>query len=43
VNIGNVNTPKNKFAQMLKVFDEEYGEKPSAQTLEKIKNLLIQN
>ena len=43
VNIGNVNTAKNKFAQMLKVFDEEYGEKPSAQTMEKINNVLMQN
>jgi two-component SAPR family response regulator len=43
VNIGNINTAKNKFAQMLKIFDEEYGEKPSSKTLEKIKNILMQD
>ena len=40
--IGNINTAKNKFSQMLKVFDEELGEKPSAIALEKIKNALLQ-
>jgi DNA-binding SARP family transcriptional activator len=41
--IGNINTAKNKFSQMLKVFDQEYGEKPSAETMEKIKVILMKN
>ena len=41
VNMGNQNAAKNKFSQMLKTFDEEYGEKPSNTALDKIKNLLM--
>ena len=41
VNMGNQNAAKNKFSQMLKIFDEEYGEKPSQSALDKIKNLLM--
>ena len=41
VSMGNLNAAKNKFSQMLKIFEEEYGEKPSKTALDKIKNLLM--
>ena len=41
VSMGNQNAAKNKFSQMLKTFDKEYGEKPSNTALDKIKNLLM--
>ena len=38
--MGNINMARDRFSFMLKVFDEELGEKPSAETLKKIKEAL---
>lgn len=42
VKMGNVNQARNKFSSMLKIFDEELGEKPSKSALEKIQKILLQ-
>jgi two-component SAPR family response regulator len=41
VQLGNLNMAKNKFAAMLKIFDEELGEKPSKSALDKIQSILL--
>ncbi|HEY3249635.1 MAG TPA: bacterial transcriptional activator domain-containing protein, partial [Ignavibacteria bacterium] len=39
--LGNQNMAKKKFSQLLKNYEEEYGEKPSKQTLNQIEKILI--
>jgi two-component SAPR family response regulator len=39
--LGEINTAKDKFSLMLKVFDEEIGEKPEKSILDRIKKLLL--
>ncbi|MBZ0202967.1 MAG: hypothetical protein K8I03_08130 [Ignavibacteria bacterium] len=38
--LGNINMAKSRFQVMLKIFEEELGEKPSQKTLDKIKSVL---
>jgi len=40
VKLNNASRGREKFSQMLKIFDAELGEKPTTRTLERIKNLL---
>lgn len=40
VKLGSTNMAKSRFEFMLKIYDEELGEKPSAKSLEKINNIL---
>jgi DNA-binding SARP family transcriptional activator/lipopolysaccharide biosynthesis regulator YciM len=42
-NTGNENMAKKKFSQLLKNYDEEYGEKPSKETLSKIEDILLKS
>ncbi|RPI19279.1 MAG: hypothetical protein EHM58_02150 [Ignavibacteriae bacterium] len=41
VNIGNINLARSKYSNMMKVFCEELGEKPSCSVLDKIKKILL--
>ena len=38
--LGDINTARDKFSQMLKVYDEELGEKPDKSALHRIKRIL---
>jgi DNA-binding SARP family transcriptional activator len=40
VMLDSINRARDKFSQMLKIFDTELGEKPSKDTMEKIKTIL---
>jgi LuxR family maltose regulon positive regulatory protein len=40
--IGNINMAKQKFSVMLKVYEQEYGEKPKKNVLDKIQKFLLQ-
>lgn len=43
VRTGNMNMAKKKFAELLKNYEDEYGEKPSKQTLNQIEKILMES